>query len=117
MPWSTSRPPPERSPPRNPKLGVPRGPVPPDLETRLRHGEPLGVLFDANVLLDVFLQRASAVPAARALTFAEAGAVRGHVCASAFGVIATMALSREREEADVNASSPPNSCGFWESCR
>ena len=43
--------------------------------------------FDANVLLDVFLQRENAVPAARALTFAEAGAVRGHVCASAFGVI------------------------------
>ena len=61
--------------------------MPPDLETRLRHGEPLGVLFDANVLLDVFLQRENAVPAARALTFAEAGAVRGHVCASAFGVI------------------------------
>lgn len=61
--------------------------MPPDLETRLRHGEPLGVLFDANVLLDVFLQRENAIPAARALTFAEAGAVRGHVCASAFGVI------------------------------
>ena len=27
------------------------------------------------------------MPAARALTFAEAGAVRGHVCASTFGVI------------------------------
>ena len=45
------------------------------------------MLFDANVLLDVFLQRENAVPAARALTFAEAGAVEGHVCASAFGVI------------------------------
>lgn len=45
------------------------------------------MLFDANVLLDVFLQRENAVPAARALTFAEAGAVKGHVCASAFGVI------------------------------
>ena len=45
------------------------------------------MLFDANVLLDVFLQRENAVPAARALTFAEAGAVRGYVCASAFGVI------------------------------
>ncbi len=61
--------------------------MPPDLETRLRHGEPLGVLFDANVLLDVFLQRENAVPAARALTFAEADVVKGHVCASAFGVI------------------------------
>ena len=45
------------------------------------------MLFDANVLLDVFLLRANAVPAARALTFAETGAVRGYVCASAFGVI------------------------------
>ena len=45
------------------------------------------MLFDANVLLDVFLQRENAVPAARALTFAEVGAVRGHVCASTFGVI------------------------------
>jgi len=61
--------------------------VPPDLEARLRRGEPLGVLFDANVLLDVFLQRENAVPAARALTFAEAGAVTGRVCASTFGVI------------------------------
>lgn len=61
--------------------------MPPDLETRLRRGEALGVLFDANVLLDVFLQRENAVPAARALTFAEAGAVTGHVCASTFGVI------------------------------
>ena len=61
--------------------------MPPDLDARLRRDEPLGVLFDANVLLDVFLQRENAVPAARALTFAEAGAVRGHVCASAFGVI------------------------------
>ena len=39
------------------------------------------------MLLDVFLQRENAVPAARALTFAEAGAVMGHVCASTFGVI------------------------------
>ena len=61
--------------------------MPPDLETPLRRGEPLGVLFDANVLLDVFLQRANAYPAARALTLAEADAVKGHVCASAFGVI------------------------------
>ena len=61
--------------------------MPPDLEARLRDGEYPAVLFDANVLLDVFLQRENAVPAARALTFAEAGAVRGHVCASAFGVI------------------------------
>jgi len=61
--------------------------VPPDFEARLRRGESLRVLFDANVLLDVFLQRENAVPAARALTFAEADAVRGHVCASTFGVI------------------------------
>ena len=61
--------------------------MPPDLETPLRRGELLGVLFDANVLLDVFLQRANAYPAARALTLAEADAVKGHVCASAFGVI------------------------------
>ena len=45
------------------------------------------MLFDANVLLDVFLQRANAYPAARALTFAESDAVKGYVCASAFGVI------------------------------
>ena len=45
------------------------------------------MLFDANVLLGVFLQRENAVPAARALTFAEAGAVTGRVCASTFGVI------------------------------
>ncbi len=44
-------------------------------------------MFDANVLLDVFLQRENAVPAARALTFAELDALRGFVCASAFGVI------------------------------
>ena len=61
--------------------------MPPDLEARLRGGEPVRVLFDANVLLDVFLLRANAVPAARALTFAETGAVSGQVCASAFGVI------------------------------
>ena len=45
------------------------------------------MLFDANVLLDVFCERENAVPAARALTFAELDAVRGFVCASAFGVI------------------------------
>lgn len=61
--------------------------MPPDLEARLQRGEPLGVLFDANVLLDVFLQRTNAFPAARALTFAEADAINGYVCASAFGVI------------------------------
>ncbi len=61
--------------------------MPPDVKARLQRGEPPRVLFDANVLLDVLLQRKNAVPAARALTFAEAGAVRGHVCASAFGVI------------------------------
>ena len=61
--------------------------MPPDYRARLRRGEPLGVLFDANVLLDVFLQRANAYPAARALTFAETDAVKGYVCASAFGVI------------------------------
>ena len=62
-------------------------PVPPDLEARIRQGEPLRLLFDANVLLDVFLQRDQAVPAARALTFAEVGTVTGLVCASTFGVI------------------------------
>ena len=51
--------------------------MPPDLKARLRRGEPLGVLFDANSLLDVFLQRENAVPAARVLTFAEAGAFSG----------------------------------------
>ena len=45
------------------------------------------MLFDANVLLDVFCQRENAVPAARALTFTELDALRGFVCASAFGVI------------------------------
>ena len=64
-----------------------RVPVPPDLEARIRQSEPLRVLFDANVLLDVFLLRENAVPAARALTFAEAGTVTGHVSASTFGVI------------------------------
>lgn len=67
--------------------GVLLVPVTPDLEARIRHGEPIRVLFDANVLLDVFLLRENAVPAARALTFAEAGTVIGHVCASTFGVI------------------------------
>ena len=47
----------------------------------------MSVLFDANVLLDVFCQRENAVPAARALTFAELDAVEGFVCASAFGMI------------------------------
>ena len=61
--------------------------VPPRVDTRLRRGEPLAVLFDANVLLDVFLQRPNAYPAARALTFAEADVVDGYICASAFGVI------------------------------
>ena len=64
-----------------------RVPVPPDLEARIRNREPHRVLFDANVLLVVFLLRDNAVPAARALTFAEAGAVMGQVCASTFGVI------------------------------
>ena len=64
-----------------------RAPVLRDLDARLRGGEPLRILFDANVLLDVFRQRENAVPAARALTFAELDAVRGFVCASAFGVI------------------------------
>ena len=45
------------------------------------------MLFDANVLLDVFLQRENAYPAARALTFAETDAVKGYICASVFGVI------------------------------
>lgn len=45
------------------------------------------MLFDANVLLDVFLQRENAYPAARALTFAETDTVKGYVCASTFGVI------------------------------
>lgn len=58
-----------------------------DTLDRIRSGETLGVLFDANVLLDVFLQRANAYPAARALTFAETDAVMGYVCASAFGMI------------------------------
>lgn len=66
---------------------VRRGLIPHDIEARLQRGESLRVLFDANILLDVFRQREGAVPAARALTFAELDAVRGFVCASAFGVI------------------------------
>ena len=54
---------------------------------RLQQGEPLRVLLDAKVLLDVFCQRENAVPAARVLTFAELDDVKGFVCASAFGVI------------------------------
>lgn len=50
-----------------------RSPILHDLKERLRRGEPLRVLFDSNILLDVFLQREYAVPAARALTFAEPG--------------------------------------------
>ena len=34
-----------------------------DLDARLRGGEPFRVLFDANVLPDVFRQRENAVPA------------------------------------------------------
>ena len=64
-----------------------RSPILHDLKERLRRGEPLRVLFDSNILLDVFLQREYAVPAARALTFAELDAVSGFVCASAFGMI------------------------------
>ena len=45
------------------------------------------MLFDANVLLDVFCQRENAVPGARALTFAELDTIEGFVCASAFGLI------------------------------
>ena len=52
------------------------------------------MLFDANILLDVFCLRDNAVPAARALTFAELDAVRGFVCASAFGVICHHAAGR-----------------------
>lgn len=81
--------------------------MPPDPEARLRRGEPVRVLFDANVLLDVFLQRAGAVPAGRALTFAETDAVSGHVCASAFGVIchrgAERGTGRERRERQLAA--------------
>ena len=84
------------------KQKVRRGPILLDLDARLQRGEPLRVLFDANVLLDVFCQRENAVPAARALTFAELDAVRGFVCASAFGVIchhgATRGPSRTESE-------------------
>lgn len=73
--------------------------MPPDLEARLRRGEPVRVLFDANVLLDVFLLRAHAVPAARALTFAETGTVKGYICASAFGVICHHGAERGRGRA------------------
>ena len=66
---------------------VGRHPILDDLDARLERGEPLQVLFDANVLLDVFRQRENAVPAARTLTFAELDVVKGFVCASAFGVI------------------------------
>ena len=62
-------------------------PVLDNVAARLERGEPVGVLFDANVLLDVFCQRENAVPGARALTFAELAAVEGLVCASAFGLI------------------------------
>ncbi len=62
-------------------------PVLHECKERLQRGEPLRVLFDANILLDVFLQRENAVPAARALTFAELDAVSGFICASAFGMI------------------------------
>ena len=64
-----------------------RSPVLHECRERLQRGEPLRVLFDANILLTVFQQREKAVPAARALTFAELDAVSGFVCASAFGVI------------------------------
>ena len=41
-------------------------------DARLKRGEPLRVLFDANVLLDVFLPEGRThIPAARALTFAR----------------------------------------------
>ena len=71
-----------------------RSPILHDLDTRLQRGEALRVLFDANVLLDVFCQRENAVPAARALTFAELDAVKGFVCASAFGVICHRGATR-----------------------
>ena len=78
------------------------GPILDDLDARLHRGEPLRILFDANVLLDVFCQRENAVPAARVLTFAELEAVRGFVCASAFGVIchhgATQGPGRTKSE-------------------
>ena len=64
-----------------------RSPILHDLKEHLRRGEPLRVLFDSNILLDVFLQRDYAVPATRVLTFAELNAVSGFVCASAFGMI------------------------------
>ena len=94
--------------------------MPPDLETPLRRGEPLGVLFDANPLLDVFLQRANAYPAARALTLAEADAVKGHVCASAFGVICHHGAASgpdAADAADANAAWRGTACGFSTSCR
>ena len=69
------------------KENVRSGSAPHDFEASLQSGKPLRVLFDANVLLDVFCQRENAVPAARTLTFAELDAVIGFVCASAFGVI------------------------------
>ena len=76
------------------KKKVHRDPTLHDLDARLQRGETLRVLFDANVLLDVFCQRENAVPAARALTFAELDAVRGFVCASAFGVICHRGATR-----------------------
>lgn len=61
--------------------------MPADLDACLRSGKPVGVLFDANVLLDVFLLRENAVPAARTLTLTESDVVKGYICASVFGVI------------------------------
>ena len=71
-----------------------RGPIPHELDAHLQRGEPLRILFDANILLDVFCQREHAVPAARVLTFAELDAVKGFVCASAFGVICHRGATR-----------------------
>ena len=86
----------------NRKENVRSGSVPHDVEARLQSEDPLRILFDANVLLDVFCQRENAVPAARSLTFAELDAVKGFVCASASGVIchrgATPGLGRATRE-------------------
>lgn len=62
-----------------------RVPVAADLEARIRRGEPLRTLFDANVLLDAFLLRDNAVPAARAAIPAEAVAAIGHVSSNFVG--------------------------------
>ena len=54
------------------------------------------MLFDANVLLDVLLLRGHAIPAARALTFAETSAVR----ASAPLPLASSATMKRSAEVD-----------------